>query len=148
MKTPLTKEAAQRRAAQIRAFHEELAALRSEGIDPIASQQLAALDAHHDAVLADLAGRYDIDRTAAEERLSLGMRLASAFGAAALTAAIVSFFYRVWGALLTPVQVAALTVAPLVALAAMGVAIRRERTLYVASICASVASGAFVLQTA
>ena len=147
MRPPVTKEAAQRRAAQIRAFRDELAQLRSEGIDPIASGPLAALDAHHDAVLAELAGRYDIDRTRAEERLSLGMRLASAFGAAAITAAIVSFFYRVWGTLGTPVQVTALTAAPLLALAVMAVAIRRERTLYVASICATVASGAFVLQT-
>src|SRR5262249_48121773 len=68
-------------------------------------------------------------------------------GAAALTAAVVSFFYRVWGALPTPVQVAAVTAAPIAALAAMALAIRRERTLYVASICATVATGAFVLQT-
>jgi hypothetical protein len=142
-----TRDTAQRRAAQIRAFRAELAELRSEGIDPIAPGQLAALDAHHDAVLAQLTGRYDIDRTAAEERLSLGMRLASAVSAAALTAAIVSFFYRIWGTLLMPAQVAALTAAPLVALAAMAVAVRRERALYVASICASVACGAFVLQT-
>ena len=147
MPLPSTKDAAQRRAAQIRAFRAELAELRSEGVDPITPERRAAVDAHHDAMLVEFAGTYDIDRTAAEERLSLGMRLASAFGAAALTAAVVSFFYRIWGSLPTPVQVAALTAAPMIALAAMAVAIRRERTLYVASICASVACGAFILQS-
>src|SRR5467141_2110086 len=106
MPLPSTKADAQRRAAQIRAFRAELEELRSEGIDPIAPEQLAAVDAHHDAMLVELAGRYDIDRTAAEERLSLGMRLASMFGAAALTAAVVSFFYRNWGSLPTSAKVA------------------------------------------
>ncbi len=109
--------------------------------------RLDALAAHHDALLAALADRFDVDTTLTGKRMSLGMRLASAFGAAALTAAIVSFFYRIWGDLSTPAQVAFLTIAPIAALAATVTAARRERTLYVASLCAIVACGAFVLQT-
>jgi hypothetical protein len=142
-----SKDDAQRRADQIRAFRTELADLRREGLDPVASDRLDALTAHHDALLAALSARFDIDTTLSAKRMSLGMRLASAFGAAALTAAIVSFFYRIWGDLSTPAQVAFLTAAPLAALAAMVLAARRERTLYVASLCAIVACGAFVLQT-
>ena len=142
-----SKDDAQRRADQIRAFRSELDVLRREGLEPVPPDRLDALTAHHDALLAALSDRFDVDVTVSARRMSLGMRLASAFGAAALTAAVVSFFYRIWGALSTPAQVAFLTLAPIVALAAMVVAARRERTLYVASLCAIVACGAFVLQT-
>jgi hypothetical protein len=142
-----SKDDAQRRADQIRAFRSELEALRREGLEPVPSDRLDALTAHHDGLLASLSDRFDIDTTISAKRMSLGMRLASAFGAAALTAAVVSFFYRIWGNLGTPAQVAFLTIAPMAALGAMVIAARRERTLYVASLCAIVACGAFVLQT-
>ena len=114
---------------------------------PIAPAHFDAITAHQDALLAEFAQRFDIDTSLSAKRMSVGMRLASAFGAAALTAAIVSFFYRIWGDLSTAAQVTYLTGAPLAAVAAMLVAARRERTLYVASLCAIVACGAFVLQT-
>ena len=142
-----SKDDAQKRADQIRAFRLEVGELRREGLDPIPPDRLDALTAHHDALLARLRVRFDIDTTLSAKRMSLGMRLASAFGAAALTAAVVSFFYRIWGDLATPAQVSFLTLAPLVALGAMVLAAARERTLYVASLCAIVACGAFVLQT-
>src|ERR687895_749400 len=134
-----SKDDAQRRADQIRAFRSELDALRREGLEPVTPDRLDALTAHHDALLASLSDRFDIDTTVSAKRMSLGMRLASAFGAAALTAAVVSFFYRIWGDLSTPAQVAFLTIAPIAALAATVLAARRERTLYVASLCAIVA---------
>lgn len=143
----MTKDEAQRRADRIRAFRAELRALATEGVETLSDERAAAIAAHHDALLGALAARYDIDRTETGRRMSLGLRLASAFGAAALTAAIVSFFYRIWGALATPAQVGLVTAAPIAALAAMVAASRRERTLYVASLCAIVACGAFVLQT-
>jgi hypothetical protein len=142
-----TKDDAQRRADQIRAFRSELAALRREGIEPVLPDRLDALNAHHDALVATLSDRFDIDTTVSAKRMSIGMRLASAFGAAALTAAIVSFFYRIWGDLSMAAQVAFLTLAPCVAIGAMVLAAGRERTLYVASLCGVVACGAFVLQT-
>jgi hypothetical protein len=142
-----SKDDAQKRADQIRAFRLEVAELRREGLDLVAPDRLDALTAHHDALLARLSARFDIDTTLSAKRMSLGMRLASAFGAAALTAAIVSFFYRIWGDLSTPAQVSFLTLAPIIALGAMVLAATRERTLYVASLCAIVACGAFVLQT-
>ena len=142
-----SKDDAQRRADQIRAFRLELADLRREGLEPVPHDRLDALAAHHDALLSALRDRFDIDTTVSARRMSLGMRLASAFGAAALTAAVVSFFYRIWGGLSTPAQIAFLTLAPITALVAMVIAARRERTLYVASLCAIVACGAFVLQT-
>ena len=146
MSGPRSKDDAQRRADQISAFRAELAELEREGaaLDP---RQLATIAAHHDTVLRSLARDFDVDRGEREKRMSTGMRLASLFGAAALTAAVVSFVYRIWGTLATGPQVALLTAAPLVATLGMIVAGRLERTRYVSSIFAIVACAAIVLQT-
>lgn len=143
----LTKSAAQRRADQIAAFRAEVAQLAREGAPALDADTVAAIESYHDALLDRLAREFDVDRTTAGRRMSLGMQVASILGAAALVAAIVSFFYRVWDALGIPAQVALLVLAPIAALAAMVVAGRVEKTRYVASLCALVACGAFVLET-
>ena len=146
MSGPRSKDDAQRRADQIAAFRAELRELEREGatLDP---RQLDTIDAHQQDVLRTLARDFDIDRGEREKRMSTGMRLASLFGACALTAAVVSFVYRIWGSLSTAPQVALLTAAPLVATLGMIVAGRLERTRYVSSIFAVVACAAMVLQT-
>ena len=146
MSGPRSKDDAQRRADQIAAFRAELAELEREGVtlDP---GQREAIAAYHDEALRSLARDFDIDRGDREKRMSTGMRLASLFGAGALTAAVVSFVYRIWGSLPTGSQVALLTVAPLVATLGMIVAGRVERTRYVSSLFAIVACAAIVLQT-
>src|SRR4051812_30843355 len=116
------KDDAQERADQIEAFRAEIAQLRKEGVRPFTDDQLNLIAGHHDALLDRLAGEYDIDRTVAARRMSLGMRIASGFGAATLTAAVVSFAYQVWGAIPTAGQVVLLTAGPLAAIAAMIVA--------------------------
>jgi hypothetical protein len=143
----MNKDAAQRRADQIAAFRAELDQLAREGAPGLDEAQLPAVLAHQDALLGRLAREFDVDRTAASRRMSLGMQIASVLGAAALVAAIVSFFYRIWDSLGTPAQVAFLVLAPLAAVTAMLVAGRIEKTRYVASLCALVACGAFVLET-
>ena len=55
------------------------------------------------------------------------------------------FFYRVWGLLATPLQVAVLVAVPLLALGGVELAARREKTMYVATIMALVATTAFAL---
>ena len=142
-----SKDDAQERADQIEAFRAELAQLENEGVNPLTPAQLALLASHHDALLDRLAGEFDIDRTIAERRMSLGMRIASGFGAATLTAAVVSFVYQVWGSIPTAGQVVLLTAGPLAAIAVMIVAGTVERTRYVAAVMAMVACGAFVVQT-
>jgi hypothetical protein len=145
--TPSHKADAQRRADRINAFREELAELAREGASPFDEEALAAVARHHDRLLRTLARDFDVDRGAAEKRMSIGMRLASLLGAAALTAAVVSFVYRVWGSLPTAGQVTLLTAAPVVATTLMIVAGRLEKTRYVASLLAIVACGAVVMQT-
>ena len=144
---PSSKDDAQERADQIAAFRAEIAQLRQEGVNPFTDDQLSLVAGHHRALLDRLAGEFDIDRTAAERRMSLGMRIASGFGAVTLTAAVVSFVYQIWGWIPTTGQVALLTAGPLVAIAAMVVAGVLERTRYIAAVMAVVACGAFVTQT-
>src|SRR4051794_38998153 len=103
------KDDAQQRADQIEAFRAEIGQLRKEGVNPFTDDQLNLIAGHHEALLERLAGEYDIDRTVAERRMSLGMRIASGFGAATLTAAVVSFVYQVWGSIPTAGQVVLLT---------------------------------------
>ncbi len=143
----LSKDDAQARADQIAAFRAEVEQLRQDGASPFTSDQLAVVVRHHDALLERLAGEFDIDRTLAERRMSVGMRIASGFGAVTLTAAVVSFVYQIWGAIPTAGQVVLLTAGPLVSVGATIVAGTLERTRYIAAVMAVVACGAFVLQT-
>ena len=141
----VTREDAQRRVDRIRAFREELAELERLGVVALDAGQQERLRRHHDEAVAALAARFDVDATESERRLSLGMRIASFLGAVALSAAAYFFFYRFWGSLPTVAQVALLAAAPLVAVAGMEVAARRERTLYVTGILGLVAVACFVL---
>lgn len=136
---------AQRRADRIQAFHEELAELEREGVLSLAAEQRRRLDQHHYALLKSLAARFDVDTTQSEKRISWAMRLASTIAGGALCAAAVLFFYRVWGFLSLPAQTGVLVAAPLICLAAMEFAARRERTPYYTSLLGIAAFAAAVL---
>ena len=140
-----TREDAQRRVDRIRAFREELAELEGLGVVALDAGQQERLRLFHEEATASLAARFDVDASEAEKRLSLGMRVASLLGAMALAAAVYFFFYRFWGGLPTAAQVGLLALAPILAVAGMEVAARRERTLYVTGILGLVAVAAFVL---
>lgn len=136
---------AQHRADRIRAFRAELAEVEGE-LGPVLTEEARGrLVAHHDATLAALAAQWDIDRTAGEQQLSLGMRVASLVGAIALTAAVFLYFYRIWGAIPTAAQLVVVTALPLAALWLTEFAARRERTHYFATIAAILASASFML---
>jgi hypothetical protein len=141
----LRRADAQRRADRIEAFRGELADLERDGVLQLAPGERARLDAYHTELLDRLASRFDVDRGDRQKQMSLGMRIATLLGAVTLSAAVVFFFYRVWGLLGTPAQVAVLAAAPLALVAATEVAARREKTLYVASIMVVAATAAFIL---
>jgi len=141
----LTKAEAQRRADQIEAFSRELGELERDGVWRLAPEDRARIGDYHARLVERLAGRFDVDRTERQRRMSLGMRIASLVGAVTLSAAVVLFFYRVWGLLAAPVQLGALAAAPLLLLGAVEAAARREKTLYIASILAIAATAAFIL---
>ena len=136
---------AQRRVDQINAFTRELAQLERDGVLALGPDQRDTVERHHQGLLAELARRFDVDRTEGQRQMALGMRIASLLGAVTLSAAVVLFFYRVWGVLSTPVQVAALVAMPLVMLAAIEVAARLEPTRYIAAVISLIAAASFAL---
>ncbi len=77
--------------------------------------------------------------------MALGMRVASLLAAVTLSAGIVLFFYRIWGLLGTPAQIALLCAMPLALLAGVEIATRREPTRYIASVVAVLAAASFAL---
>jgi uncharacterized membrane protein len=141
----MNKDEAQARADRIRAFQQELEVLEREGVLSLPSEGRATLAAHHAGLLRQLATDFDVDVSNDQKQLSWGMRLASLFGALALSAAVFFFFYRFWGVLTTPLQVGLLVAAPLLATLGVEYAARRERSLYFASLIGLVAVACFVL---
>jgi len=120
--------AAQRRADRIAAFRDELAELRRAGLLALREEDLERVERHHERTLADLVQRFDVDVSDRGKQLSLGMRVVSLVGAIAFAASGYWFFYRIWGTLSTPAQVAILAAAPMLALVLTAVLARRERS--------------------
>lgn len=139
------KREAQQHADRIAAFRQELDQLARDQVLVLAPEQRTRVDAHLDSVLADLAGRFDIDISSSQRQLSWGMRIVSTLGGLALCAAVFLFFYRIWGLISTPSQVVILIAAPLLALAVTEFVSRRERTPYFTALLALVALASFVL---
>lgn len=133
---------AQSRASAIVGFRDELARLQAEGVslDPAATE---AIRAHHDALLASFARQEDVDLTAAAAQLSIGMRIATVLGAAALSAAYGFFVASVWGNLTVAPQLLLVTLPPIIMAFLTDFASRREASGYIASIMATVAVIAF-----
>jgi hypothetical protein len=144
----LARESAQRRADRIRAFQDELAAARADGALVLTPAQDASLREYHGGLLAQLARTYDVDRSDAQHQLSLGMRVVSLLGAAALTGAVVLFFLDVWGALPSAGQIAIAWAAPVIALAGAVYAARIERTRYFTAMLSFLALGCFIMNVA
>jgi uncharacterized membrane protein len=143
--TSLHKEQAQERVDRIRAFQDELKLLEQDRILALPEDQRRRLLAYHDEVLRSLAGKFDVDTTAGQKQMSLGMRIISFLGAAAISAAVFFFFYRFWGLISTPLQVTILVSGPVLAALGVELASRKERTFYFAAIIGLVAFACFVL---
>jgi len=122
------------RLPQIQAFKAELIALAEEGIT-LDEATLGRICAHHEALLTG----------APDERLSLGMRIASLVGAVALSAAVFFLFYRFWGTIPTAGQVTLLIAVPPLLVAATHLLHGWEKSGYFATLAALTAFAAFVL---
>lgn len=134
-------EQAQRRVHRILAFRDELAALEAEGRRPFDAAAVAEVTAYHDALIARLTERFDVDASDAAGRLSRSLRVAAFLGAVALTASAWAAVSRLWDRVDEVWQVLFLAALPVVALAAVEVSARRERTRYVAWLFAIAAFG-------
>lgn len=139
------RQDAQWRVEQVNAFTRELAELSRDGVLSLDASQRGQVERYHAELLASLATRFDVDRTEGQRQMALGMRVASLLGAVTLSAAVILFFNRIWGLLATSAQVATLVAVPLLLLAAVRLAARREPTLYIASVLAIIAAAGFAL---
>ncbi len=139
------REQAQRRAARIAAFREELAELRQEQVLQLSEAQEQAVVSHHRQLLAHFRQTLDIDADARARQLSLGMRLASLFGALALAAGLFFLFHRFWGLFDTFVQVAILLGSTLGSLLLCFWLQTRDTSGYYARLAAVLAFVCFVL---
>jgi uncharacterized membrane protein len=139
------KEESQKRADRVRAFRAELDQLEHEQIVVLSENQRQSVKAYHDQLLADLAEAFDIDTSGAQKQLTIGLRIVSFLGAAAISAAVFFFFYRFWGVFSTSMQVAVLITLPLLFTFAVEYTARKEKTLYFATLAGLVAFTAFVM---
>lgn len=143
--TSTSRTSAQQRADDIRIFRQELGRLAADGVLTLSAEQTQALRDHHDAVLAGLASKFDIDRDSRAKQLSWGMRIASFLGALALAASVFFLFYQFWGAF---TEVAQVTVLIAASLATLGLTYRvqeRDTSGYFTKLAALVAFACFVL---
>ncbi len=127
------------RARQILAFREEVTALEAEGVVAHDADVLATVRTHHDALLASISAREEVDLTRDEARLSTGMRIATVLGAAALSAAWGFFVVSAWDDLGRAARLALVIIPPILLAFGTAIAARREPSGYVANIVGTVA---------
>ena len=144
MKLP-TQNEAQQRADQIHVFQTELTCFEQECVVVFSDEQRQRVTEHQRNLLNQYAQLFDIDRNKHASQLSLGMRIASLFGALALSASVFFLFYQFWGWLGTAVQVETLLAAPLLMLVVTLLIQRKESSGYFAKLAALVTFACFVL---
>jgi hypothetical protein len=142
---PSSREEAQRRVDRIGTFREELADLDREGALRLTEEQRDALDRHHAHLLERLADVFGVDRTVRQRRLSAGMKIATLLGAVTLAAALYTFLYRFWGGMPVALQAGTVAATPLLLVAGMEIAARREKTLYVTLLLGLLGGASFVI---
>lgn len=138
----------QQQADRLRVFQEELSEAERAGAIKLTDEQRAGVRGYIDGRLAQLASAHDVDTSAGQSQVSLGMKLASALGGLALCAAVVLFFQRFLGYWPTAVQVIVLAALPLGLTLLAEWTAHRERTLYYTSLISLVAFAAFVTNIA
>ena len=139
------RNTAQQRVDRIHAFQVELDLLQQDGLLALSPEQQQRLTTHHTQLLRELGHQFDVDTTAGQKQMSLGMRVVSFLGALALAASVFLFFYRIWGLISTPIQLLVLICGPVLAVLAMEWTRKREHSPYFTSLAGLVAFAAFVL---
>ncbi len=142
----LDKQNAQKRVDRIASFRVELAELELEGGLALTPQQRSQLDAHLAGLLASFRLRFGVDATESARRVSWGMRVAFLLGGAALMAALILFWHRIWGILPVVAQVLILAAAPLGLLAGAEAAFARQVDRYYVSLLALAAGVTFMME--
>ncbi|MEI4550743.1 DUF2157 domain-containing protein [Pseudoalteromonas spongiae] len=141
----LNQADAQQRVDQIHAFESELAQLQHAGVITMPVEQQQAVSQYHQQLLTQLAKQFDVDTTAQSKHLTLGMKIASLFGALAMAVSLFFLFYQFWGYLSTIVQVGILVATPIALFCGAIKLAENESHGYFAKIAGLVAYAGFVL---
>jgi hypothetical protein len=134
---------AQQRLDRIRAFEAERDALAEAHVLAFSPEQAAAVAAYHAGLRADLLQAHELDRDAAERRLSLGMRVASLIGALSLAASVYLLLERTLVGLPRAVTTAVLVALPIVTVGLVQRLLTLERSGYLARLVALVSCAAY-----
>jgi len=143
--TILSKNEAQQRVDQVKAFQQELDLLGSEQVLSLSGEQQQAVQSYHQQLLSSYSQSHDIDRDHRGKQLSLGMRIASFLGALALAASVFFLFYQFWGNFSTNVQLVILISSPMLLLLVTTKISVHEQTGYFTKLAALVSFSCFVL---
>lgn len=141
----ITREQAQLRANRIEAFAQELATLEQEKVLALSAAQQQAVAAHHGSLLRRYREQLDVDTSRQDHQLSAGMRIASVFGAVALSAALFFLFHQFWGYFSWPLQVAIVCGSALASLGLTAWLQPRDHSGYYFKLAAVLAWACFVL---
>ncbi|WP_019028005.1 DUF2157 domain-containing protein [Colwellia piezophila] len=140
-----SQKEAQQRVDQIYAFQQEMLELENDDVLMIPAEHVSKVEDHHRQLLLKLSSMYDVDTSIQAKQLTLGMKIASLFGALAMAISLFFLFYQFWGYLSTTIQVAILIIAPVVLfLLALHLA-QQEKNSYFSKIAALVSLSCFVL---
>lgn len=136
---------AQYRVDQIHAFQQEIIELENDDVLAISPVQASKVQSYHSQLLRKLSATYDVDTNTQSKQLTLGMKIASLFGALAMAISIFFLFYQFWGYISTPVQVSILIIAPVTLLLLSLYLAQKEYSAYFSKITALISLSCFVL---
>lgn len=142
---PISQADAQQRVDQINAFQYEIVELKNNGILTVPTEQLSKVEHYHRELLQELSTTFDLDTSIQSKQLTLGMKIASLFGALAMAISLFFLFYQFWGYISTSIQVVILIAAPIsLFLLSLHLA-QKEKSAYFSKISALVSLSCFVL---
>lgn len=108
-----SREDAQRRIDQVRAFRNELEALQRDGVTTLSAQQRESVASYHARLIRELAARFDADVDERGRQLSLTMRIFSVTAAILVSTTVFLLFYHFWASIALHTQIVLLIGAPL-----------------------------------
>ena len=136
---------AQSRVDQIQSFQREFVELTNNGTINVPQEQSDNISSYHTLLLKKLSATYDVDINKQSKQLTIGMKIASLFGALAMAISIFFLFYQFWGHIGTTTQVSILIAAP-VSLFLLSLHLAKtEKNAYFSKIAALVSFSCFVL---
>lgn len=144
----ISKDEAQQRVNQIRAFEAELLHVEDESIIALSEEQKDDLKTYHNVLIKKLTTMHDVDSTKSDRQLSLGMKIASFLAALGLAFSIFLMFFQFWGDLAQNSQIIILILTPLALLAITAKLSQIENTSYYAKIAALLSFTTFILNLA